>query len=60
MKISTENFTDVTLAIGDTYNDDFRSGGQCPLDMEVDKVTDEVADMMVEMGVDKVAKMVKK
>ena len=46
MKISTENFTDVTLAIGDTYNDDFRSGGQCPLDMEVDKVVNEVANIV--------------
>ena len=28
------------------------------MDMEVDKVTDEVADMMVELEVDKVAEMV--
>ena len=50
MKISTEDFTDATLPIDDTYGDDVRGGdgrwamgdGQChspcPLDMENDKV----------------------
>ena len=40
MKISTEDFTDETLAIDDTYGDDVRE--IVVLVMEVDKVADEV------------------
>ena len=29
MKIPTEDFTDVTFAIGDTYGDDVRGGYMC-------------------------------
>ena len=41
MKISTEDFTDETLAIDDTYGDD--------VVMEVDKVANEVTDMEIDM-----------
>ena len=51
MKISTEDFTDETLAIDDTYGDDVRE--IVVLVMEVDKVANEVTDMEV----DKVADM---
>ena len=40
MKISTEDFTDETLAIDDTYGDDVRE--IVVLVMEVDKVANEV------------------
>ena len=50
MKISTEDFTDETLSIDDTYGDDVRE--IVVLVMEVDKVADEVADMEVDMEVD--------
>ena len=43
VKIPNEDFTDVTLAIGDIYGDD-------------DEVADEVVDMVAEIKVDKVAK----
>ena len=43
MKISTEDFTDETLAIDDTYGDDV------VLVMEVDKVANEVTDMEIDM-----------
>ena len=50
--------TDFTLKIGDTFGDDVTggdgSGGQCTLNMEVDKV----ADMMTDMEVDRVVDMV--
>ena len=49
MKIPTEEFTEETLAIDDTYED-----GVVVLVMEVDKVADEVTDMEV----DKVTNMV--
>ena len=52
MKIPTEDFTDETLAIDDTYGDDLRE--IVVQVMEVDKVADEVTDMEV----DKVTKMV--
>ena len=52
MKISTEDFTDETLAIDDTYGDDVRE--IVVLFMKVDKVADEVTDMEV----DKVTNMV--
>ena len=51
MKIPTEDFTDETLAIDDTYGADVRE--IVVLVVEVDKVTDEVTDMEV----DKVADM---
>ena len=43
MKIPTEDFTDETLEIDDTYGDDVRE--IVVLVMEVDKVADEVTDM---------------
>ena len=43
MKIPTEDFTDVTLAINYTYGEDVRE--IVVLVMEVDKVADEVTDM---------------
>ena len=43
VRISNEDFTDVTLAIGDTYGDD-------------DEGYDEVVDMVAEIKVDKLAK----
>ena len=42
MKISTEDFTDETLAIDDTYGDDV------VLVMEVDKVANEVTEMEID------------
>ena len=51
MKIPSEDFTDETLAIDDTYGDDARE--IVVLVMEVDKVADEVTNMEV----DKVADM---
>ena len=47
MKISTEDFTDETLAIDDTYEDDVRE--IVVLVMEVDKVANEVTDMEIDM-----------
>ena len=44
MKIPTEDFTDETLAINDTYGDDVRE----IVVMEVDKVADEVTDMEID------------
>ena len=41
-----EDFTDKTLAIGDTYGDDVRE--IVVLVMEVDKVADEVIDMEID------------
>ena len=50
MKIPTVYFTDETLAIDDTHGDDVRGGdwgaGQV---IEVDKVADELADMVVKI-----------
>ena len=46
MKISTEDFTDETLAIDDTYGDDVRES--VLLVMEVDKVANEVTDMEID------------
>ena len=42
MKIPTEDFTDLTLAIDDTHGDDVRGGKVADevTDMEVDKVAD--------------------
>ena len=63
MKRPTEDFAEETLAIDDTFGDDVRGGdrgGVHVLYMEVDKVADEVADMVVNMGVDKVADMLVK
>ena len=47
MKIPTENFTDETLVIDDTYGDDVRE--IVLLVIEVDKVADELADMVVKI-----------
>ena len=58
MKIPTEDFTDETLTINDTYGGDVREF--VVLVMEVDKVADESADMVVNMKVDKVADMLVK
>ena len=46
MKISTEEFTDETLAIDDTYGDNVRE--IVVLVMEVKKVADEVTNMEVD------------
>ena len=46
MKIPTEDFTDETLAINDTYGDDVRE--IVVLVMEVDKVADEVTNMEID------------
>ena len=46
MKISTEDFTDETLAIDDTFGDDARE--IVVLVMEVDKVANEVTDMEID------------
>ena len=46
MKISTEDFTDETLAIDDTYGDDVWE--IVVLVMEVDKVANEVTDMEID------------
>ena len=46
VKISTEDFTDETLAINDTYEDDVRE--IVVLVMEVDKVANEVTDMEID------------
>ena len=46
MKIPTEDFTDETLAITDTYGDDVRE--IVVLVMEVMEVTDEVTDMEID------------
>ena len=46
VKIPTEDFTDDTLAINDTYGDDVRE--IVVLVMEVDKVADEVTDMEID------------
>ena len=45
MKIPTEDFTDETLVINDTYGGDVR---EIVLIMEVDKVVDEVTDMEID------------
>ena len=45
MKIPTEDFTDETLAINDTYEDVVRE--IVVLIMEVDKVADEVTDVEI-------------
>ena len=62
MKIPTENFTDVTLAIGDIFGDDVRGGdgGLGVVYMEIHKVADEVVEMVVNMEVDKVDNMLVK
>ena len=46
VKITTEDFTDETLAINDTYEDDVRE--ILVLVMEVDKVADEVTDVEID------------
>ena len=46
VKISTEDFTDETLAIDDIYGDDGRE--IVVLVMEVDKVANEVTDMEID------------
>ena len=46
MKISTEDFTDETLAIDDTYGDDVRE--IVVMVMDVDKVAIEVTDMEID------------
>ena len=48
MKIPTEDFTDVTLAIEDTLGDNV-IGGDWVMVIEVDKVADELADMVVKI-----------
>ena len=46
VKIPTEDFTDDTLAINDTYGDDVRE--IVVLVIEIDKVADEVTDMEID------------
>ena len=46
VKIPTEEFTDETLAINDTYEDGVRE--IVVLVMEVDKVADEVTDVEID------------
>ena len=46
MKIPTEDFTDETLVIDDTYGDDVRE--ILVLIMEVDKVVDEMTNMEID------------
>ena len=46
VKIPTEDFTDETLVINDTYRGDVRE--IVVLIMEVDKVVDEVTDMEID------------
>ena len=46
MKIPTEDFTDETLAIDDTYGDDVKE--IVVLVIEVDKVANEVTDMEID------------
>ena len=46
VKIPTEDFTDETLVINDTYGGDVRE--IAVLIMEVDKVVDEVTDMEID------------
>ena len=46
VKIPTEDFTDETLAIDDTYGDDVRE--IVVLVMEVDKVADKVTDVEID------------
>ena len=46
VKIPTEDFTDETLVINDTYGGDVRE--IVVLIMEVDKVVDEVTDMDID------------
>ena len=46
VKIPSEDFTDETLAINDTYEDDVRE--IVVLVMEVDKVADEVTDVEID------------
>ena len=47
MKIPTEDFTDETLAIHDTYGNDIRE--IMVLVMDVDKVADEVTNTVAEI-----------
>ena len=47
VKIPTEDFTDETLTINDTYRDDVRES--VVLVVEVDKVADEVTNMEIDM-----------
>ena len=47
VKIPTEDFTDETLTINDTYGGDVREF--VVLIMEVDKVADEVTNMEIDM-----------
>ena len=51
MKIPTEDFTDETLVINDTYRGDVRE--IVVLIMEVDKVVDKVVDEVTDMEIDK-------
>ena len=46
LKIPDDDFTDVTVAIGDTYGDDVRE--IVVLVMEVDKVANEVTEMEID------------
>ena len=46
MKIPTEDFTDETMVINDTYGGDVRE--IVVLIMEVDKLADEVTDMEID------------
>ena len=55
MKIPTEDFTDETLVIDDTYGDDVRE--IVVLVMEVDKVVDEVTNMEVDKVINMVAEI---
>ena len=56
MKIPTEDFTDETLTINDTYGGDVREF--VVLVMEVDKVADEVTNMEVDKVTNMMAEFV--
>ena len=58
VKISNEDFIDVTLAIGYCYMEIMLELVMGVVNMQVDKVADKVADMVMDMEVDKVAYMV--
>ena len=56
VKIPTEDFTDETLTINDTYRDDVRES--VVLVVEVDKVADEVTDREIDMQTDMVVNII--
>ena len=48
MKIPTEDFSNVTLAIDDTYGDWLMGVVDMEVDMEVDKMADDVSDILAD------------